>query len=90
MTEKGLSLMAQRAKSVAEVGTAWDYVITVCDSAYEQCPDFPAKTSRLHWSVKDPSSVTGSVDEQLDAFRGAREDLRRRIEQWLIERPERP
>jgi arsenate reductase len=90
MTEKGLSLIGQHAKSVSEVGTAWDYVITVCDAAFEQCPDFPVKTSRLHWSVKDPSGVTGSVDEQLDAFRRVRHDLSKRIEQWLIERPERP
>lgn len=67
----------------------WDYVITVCDAAYEQCPDFPAKTSRLHWSITDPSGVTGSLDEQLEAFRRVREDLTRRIEQWLADRAER-
>jgi arsenate reductase len=86
MTEQGLPLTSRHAKSLAEVGTAWDYVITVCDAAFEQCPDFPVKTSRLHWSVKDPSSVTGSVDEQLDAFRQARDELSNRIEQWLADR----
>jgi arsenate reductase len=90
MTEKGMSLIGHRAKSLDEIGTGWDYVITVCDVAYERCPDFPAKTSRLHWSVKDPSGVTGSIDEQLDAFRYARDNLRRRIEQWLVDRSERP
>jgi arsenate reductase (thioredoxin) len=90
MTEKGLSLNGHRAKPLAEVGTGWDYVITVCDAAYERCPDFPAKTSRLHWSVKDPAGVTGSVDEQLEAFRHAREDLSQRIQQWLVDRAERP
>jgi arsenate reductase (thioredoxin) len=62
-------------------GTAWDYVITVCGAAFERCPGFPVKTSRLHWSVKDPSSVTGSADEQLDAFRQTRDELNDRIEQ---------
>ncbi len=90
MTQKGLSLIGHCAKSVAEVGTAWDYVITVCDAAYEKCPDSPAKTRRLHWSVKDPSGTTGSIDEQLEAFRHAREDLSERIEQWLVDRAERP
>jgi arsenate reductase (thioredoxin) len=90
MTENGLSLSGHRAKSLAEVDTGWDYVITVCDAAYERCPDFPAKTSRLHWSVKDPAGVTGSIDEQLEAFRHAREDLSQRIEQWLVDRAERP
>jgi arsenate reductase (thioredoxin) len=72
---------------LAEVGTAWDYVITVCDAAFEQCHDFPVKTSRLHWSVKDPSSVTASADEQLDAFRQTRDELNDRIEQWLADQP---
>ena len=89
MTEQGLSLRSQRAKSLAEVGPGWDYVITVCDAAYEQCPDFPAKTSRLHWSLTDPSVVTGSVAAQLDAFRHVREELSRRILQWLDDRPDR-
>jgi len=62
MTETGLSLSGHRAKSLAEVGSSWDYVITVYDAAYERSPDFPAKTSRLHWSVKDPGGVTGSID----------------------------
>jgi arsenate reductase (thioredoxin) len=71
------------------VGTSWDYVITLCDSAYERCPDFPAKTSRLHWSIEDPSRGVGDVGEQLLTFRRVRDDLSSRIGQWLIDRSER-
>ena len=90
MAERGLSLGAHWAKTLAVVGTRWDHVITVCDAAYEQCPEFDAKTSLLHWSVEDPSRTTGPLSQQLEAFRRVRDDLVERIERWVSERPERP
>ena len=88
MAERGLSLRAHWAKSVNEMGTRWDYVITVCDSAFERCPDYPAKTSRLHWSIRDPSSEDGAPTERLEAFRRVRDDLAGRIGQWVADRRE--
>jgi arsenate reductase len=89
MAERGLSLGSHRAKSIIDVGTRWDYVITVCDAAFERCPEFPAKTSRLHWSVEDPSQATGTGLQQLDAFRRVRDDLAERITQWVADQAER-
>jgi arsenate reductase (thioredoxin) len=89
MAERGLSLSSHRAKSLAEVGTRWDYVITVCDAAYEQCPEFEAKTSRLHWSVEDPSRVPGTPTQQLEVFRRVRDDLAERVGRWLADLTER-
>jgi arsenate reductase len=91
LMERGLSLVSHRVKSLADVGTRWDYVITVCDDAYEKCPDFPAKTSRLHWSIADPSR-TGDVgsDEQVEAFRRVRDELAERISRWVVDRAEKP
>jgi arsenate reductase len=89
MAERGLSLSSHRAKSLAEVGTRWDYVITVCDAAYEQCPEFEAKTSRLHWSVEDPSRVPGTPTQQLEVFRRVRDDLAERVRRWLADLTER-
>jgi arsenate reductase len=89
MAERGLGLGSHRAKSITDVGTRWDYVITVCDAAYEQCPEFEAKTSRLHWSVEDPSRVPGGPAQQLEAFRRVREDLAERVRRWLADLSER-
>jgi arsenate reductase len=89
MAEHGLSLRSQRAKSLTEVGTHWDYVITLCDTAFEQCPDFSLKTCRLHWSIEDPAAATGAPSEQLLAFRRVRDDLSARIARWLSDRLER-
>jgi arsenate reductase (thioredoxin) len=90
MAERGLSLGFHRAKSIADVGTYWDYVITVCDAAFERCPEFPDKTSRLHWSLGDPSQATGTDLQQIEAFRRVRDDLAERITRWVADQAERP
>ena len=89
MAERGLSLRFHRAKSIADVGTRWDYVITVCDAAFEQCPEFPDKTSRLHWSIGDPSQTVGTDLQQIEAFRRVRDDLAERVGRWLADLTER-
>jgi len=61
----------------------WDYVITVCDSANERCPIFPGRTRRLHWHFDDPSQVTGTDQEHLQAFRRVRDQIHARLRQWL-------
>ncbi len=82
MQEIGIDISEQRSKSVDEfVGQDFDYVITVCDNAREQCPVFPGKTKRIHWSFEDPAAVTGEWDQRLEAFRKVREQ----IENQLIE-----
>jgi len=90
MAERGVSLRGHRAKQISEMGTRWEYVITLCEAAYEICPDYPPKTCRLHWSIDDPSRVRGTVADEIAAFRGVRDELTERIRQWLSERIERP
>jgi arsenate reductase len=76
MHEMGIDISGHRSKSVEEfVGQEFDVVITVCDSARESCPVFPARTKRIHWSIEDPAAVVGSEDQKLDAFRRVRDDL---------------
>lgn len=39
----------------------WDYVITVCGGANENCPAFPGKVKkRLHIGFDDPTYATGT------------------------------
>jgi arsenate reductase len=84
MAEAGIDISGHTSKIVDElVNQPWDYVITVCDTANESCPVFPKKSSRLHWSFEDPSRATGSDDQRLEVFRQVRDQMRRRIADWI-------
>ena len=81
MREVGIDISGHRSKSVDEfAGQHFDYVITVCDNAKESCPIFPAKTKRIHWSIRDPAAVQGSEEKRLAAFRRIRDELRARLQ----------
>ena len=80
MREIGIDISEQRSKSIDEfTGEEFDYVITVCDNANEQCPVFPGKTKRIHWSFEDPTAVTGEWDQRLEAFRKVRDQIEERL-----------
>ena len=86
MREIGIDASRQWSKHVSDFdGQNFDYVITVCDHAREECPVFPGGES-LHWSVEDPSDIHARGVSLMDAFRVAREDLRKRIEAFAAER----
>ena len=84
MREAGIDVSGQRSKHVDEfAGHQFDYVITVCDSARQECPVFPGDVERLHWDVEDPADTEGAGATRLDAFRSARDTLRSFIERFV-------
>ena len=55
----------------------FDYIITVCDHANENCPYIPSKNAtRLHHNFFDPSKVEGNSEERHQAFLKARNEIR--------------
>jgi arsenate reductase len=86
MKEIGIDISCHRSKSVNEFeGQAFDYVVTVCDNARDNCPVFPAGTARLHWSFEDPAAVEGSEAERLAAFRRIRDLIHARVRVFFSE-----
>ena len=84
MSEIGIDLAKHTSKTLDQfVGQPWDFVITVCDTANESCPVFPAAAKRLHWSFPDPSQANGTDDERLAVFRTVRDAIKNRVQQWL-------
>lgn len=76
MRESGIDISAHHSKSVDEfIGQQFDYVITVCDNANEQCPTFPGHTKRIHWSFEDPAAVEGDEVARLEVFRRVRDEI---------------
>lgn len=71
MAELGIDLSQNTSKTLFDVPDPWnfEYVVTVCDSAAEACPAYPAKTTMRHYPFVDPSG--GS----LDRWRAVRDQL---------------
>ena len=80
MAEAGVDISDQRSKLLSELETSdFDYVITVCDHANEQCPFFPGKAVKLHQEFPDPPRLAiaaGSEEEALGHYRAVRDAIR--------------
>ena len=84
LAEIGIDISNQRSKSVDEfLGQEFDFVITVCDNANEQCPVFPGKTKRIHWSFADPAAVEGDHELRTAAFRTVRDQIAERLREFV-------
>jgi len=81
MDEIGYDLKGQRSKGLDEyIGSKiFDYLITVCDDADQNCPVFPGSGRRLHWSFEDPAAFIGTDDEKLVKFRQIRDQIQSKI-----------
>ena len=86
MREISVDISAQRPKPIAEFqGQQFDFIITVCDKAREECPVFPGETKWLHWPFEDPASFIEVGKERLHAFRRLRDRIHSRIMVFLGE-----
>lgn len=84
MKELDIDISGQRSKNVAEFERQrFDYVITVCDNARETCPVFFDAAVKLHRSFTDPAAVQGSEEVRLAAFRSARDELRKYLQEFI-------
>ena len=84
MREVGIDISGHKSKSVDEfTNQEFDYVITVCDNANEQCPVFPGNTKRIHWSFDDPAAANGDEEQRLVVFRRVRDEIRQRLQLFL-------
>jgi arsenate reductase len=93
MEEAGIDISAKQAKSVFGLykeGRLYDYVITVCEeSQTERCPLFPGRATRLDWPFQNPAALTGSREERLAKTRQIRDQIRKRVEEFVTEQSRR-
>ena len=66
-----------RSKHIDELPTRdFDLVVTVCDSAAEECPIWPGRAGkRVHHSFVDPAKAEGTAEEQMAVFRRVRSEM---------------
>jgi arsenate reductase len=83
MAEMGVDISGHRSKHLDELaGLEFDLVITVCDSAREQCPFFAAAKKMIHQSFEDPPLLAKSADseaEVLSIYRRVRDEIKQLV-----------
>ena len=86
MRELEIDISAHRSKPLTEFqGQEFDFVITVCDKAREECPVFSGAPERLHWPFEDPAAFTEIGEARLQAFRKLRDKIHARVMVFLGE-----
>jgi arsenate reductase len=92
MSEIGIDISGQSSKAMNKYkGTLFDLAVTVCDKAKEMCPicgvslkapaTAPSAKETIHRNFKDPAAAEGSEEDQLNAFRQVRDEIKSWIEQ---------
>lgn len=66
-------------------GVDFDLVVTVCDSAAEECPVWLGKGKRVHHSFPDPAKAEGTDEEVMNVFRAVRDDIEKEMVKLLKE-----
>ena len=84
MAEAGVDISGHRSKHVRDLkDVPFDYVVTVCAHASENCPVFPGKAKVLHVGFDDPPKLAaGAKTEEaaLAHYRRVRDEIRAFIE----------
>ena len=88
MAEVGIDISGHKSQHVDEFNDIiFDVVVTVCGSAHENCPFFPAGCRVVHVGFDDPPQLArklakagASVEKQLDCYRRVRDEIRAFVE----------
>ncbi len=87
MAEVGIDISHHTSDSVEiYLGEEWDYVITVCGGAEEECPVFIGKVEhRLHFGFDDPSHAVGTKEFIDSEFIRVRNEIKRKFAQFYLD-----
>jgi len=89
MSEEGIAIEGEPRDYREFLGRLSPYrVIVVCDGAAKSCPaTWPGAgseaTQRLLWPFEDPAAAEGSSEDRLAKFRQVRDQIERKIRDWL-------
>lgn len=81
LAEIGIDIRDAQSKSAKPfLNESLDIVVTVCDSAAQDCPTWPVAKRIEHWPVEDP---TGAGENEAERFVATRDELARRISELV-------
>lgn len=84
MKEDRIDISSHTSNNVDEYKNIdFDFVITVCDNAKENCPNFPTKAKKFHQNFPDPAKAKGTEEEIMNEFRKVREQIKNYCENFI-------
>lgn len=87
MKEEGIDLSEHTSNNINEyLDIQFDYIITVCDHAQENCPFIPGTGERVHFNFPDPAKATGSEEQILESFRTTQMMIKEFTTEFLAKR----
>ena len=86
MVEDGVNISHHTSDGVdLYLHQEWDYVITVCGGANENCPIFIGNVKhRLHFGFDDPSHTMGNDEFIHSEFRRVRNEIKEKFYRFYI------
>lgn len=77
MLADGIDISKQTSNHVNEYAAiSFDFIITVCDNAKENCPYFPSSALKFHCNFPDPAKAKGSEIEIMQQFGSVRDKIK--------------
>ncbi len=84
MKEDGIDISNHTSTVLDEyLGIEFNYIITVCDNANENCPYFSGKAIRIHQNFPDPAKALGTENEIMQSFRSVRNQIKSWTKQFV-------
>lgn len=84
LADVGIDAAGQTSKSADPfINEPFDVVVTVCDSAAQDCPTWPGAKRIEHWPIEDPSYGPDDPATRPDRFAATRDELRQRINELV-------
>lgn len=84
MADAGVDIQDAESKSADRfLDEPFDVVVTVCDSAAQDCPAWPGAKRIEHWPIEDPSYAGSDPEARYRSFVKTRKDLESRIEELV-------
>lgn len=83
LRERGVATEGLRPKHVDELEGEFDFVITLCDSAAQECPTYPARRGRMHWGQPDPDAAGDDPRKVRAMFVEIRDAIEKLLREWL-------
>ena len=87
MSEIGIDISHQKSNLISDYDKIqFDFIITVCDNAKENCPVFHSKNSKkIHKNFSDPSKIDGDINKIKNSFKKTRDEIRDFCKNFVFE-----